>query len=63
MDIEKLKRNLEQKKAKRKSLYKKDPYSGEEESDSAIDILLQAELNGLDSEIEHLERKINRYED
>ena len=63
MDVQKLKNNLEQRKAKRDRIKNQQPYKGDEDSDSALDVLLQAELNGVESEIKHLERKILRYED
>ena len=63
MDIQKLKNNLKQRKAKRDKIKNKKPYKGDEESDSALDILLQAELNAVQSEIKHLERKILKYEE
>jgi len=64
MDVQKLKNNLEKRKNKREQIKKNQrPYKGSEESDSALDVLSQAELNGVESEIRHLERKINQYED
>ena len=62
MDIQKLKNNLEQRKAMRDRIKNEKPYKGDEDSDSALDVLLQAELNGVESEIKHLERKILKYE-
>jgi hypothetical protein len=64
MDVQKLKNNLEKRKNKRDKIKENQkPYEGSEESDSALDILSQAELNGVKAEIRHLERKINKYED
>ena len=63
MDIQKLKQNLEQRKAKRDRIKNQKPYKGSEESDSALDVISQAELNGVESEIKHLEIKINQYEE
>lgn len=56
LNVQKLENMLEKKKAKAASLRARNPYEGPEEEDTALQILLQAELNAIEAEIKHIER-------